>query len=262
MEHLEAGRELAHLAHVEYCRDLTRRSGGRVLDEDGLTCLAAPHPDPHLLNVAFATDREQPAHDLFDLARAFFARAERRFSFQALVGRDEDLVDRARRLGFVGDGEPDPLQARAAAPITPIDPPGVEIRPVLDAAGVADLVLVAQAAHRAYGFPDDLFPTLFARPAAAIGPHLHAVVAYANGRPVATGTVVLTHGVSYLGWIATVPDHERGGLGSMVTAWLVARGDELGARGSVLLASPMGAPVYRRLGFVDVGGLIGLVSPG
>ena len=62
-------------------------------------------------------------------------------------------------------------------------------------------------------------------------------MAYADGRPVATGTVVLTHGVSYLGWIATVPDHGRGGLGSMVTAWLVARGDELGGRGSVLLAS-------------------------
>ena len=129
MERLDAGRELAHQSNVEYFRELTRRSGGRVLDADGLTCVASPHPDPHLLNAAFATDRDFPAHDFFDRARDFFARAERRYSFHALVGRDEDLVARALKLGFTGGEEPDPLQVREAAPIKVAVPPGLELRP-------------------------------------------------------------------------------------------------------------------------------------
>ena len=100
-----------------------------------------------------------------------------------------------------------------------------------------------------------MFSTLFARPAVAIGPHLQAFVAYEAERPIATGTLFLTHGVTYIGWIGTAREHGRRGLGSSLTAWLVNRGHSLGAHGSVLLASPMGAPIYRRLGFVDVGGL-------
>ncbi len=261
MERIDAGRELVHQSNIEYFRELTRRSGGQVMDVDGLTCVASPHPDPHLLNAAFATDRDFPADDFISRALDFFAGAQRRFSFHALVDRDEDLVAQALKLGFVPGGDPDPLQIREAAPISTDLPHGIELRPVLDAPGVSDLTEICRVSHKRYGFPDDMFPTLFARPAAAIGPHLHAVVAYEVDRPVATGTLFLTHGVTYLGWIATVPDCGRRGLGSSLTAWMVSHGYELGGHHSVLLASPMGTPVYRRLGFADVGGLQPLLSP-
>lgn len=261
MDKFDIGRVLAHESNVEYFREMTRRSGGRVLDADGLTCVTSPHPDPHLLNAAFATDRDFPADDLLDRALDFFARAQRPFSFHALVGRDEDLVQRGLQLGFTLGGEPDPLQVRNAAPIRSAFPPGVDLQRVRDEAGVAQVAAVCADSHRHYGFPEDMFPTLFARPAVAIGPHLQAFVASQDDRPVATGTLFLTHGVAYLGWIATVRDRGRSGLGSSMTAWLVNRGQRLGAQGSVLLASPMGAPVYRRLGFVDVGGLRQLRAP-
>ncbi len=257
-----ASRELAHLSNVEYFREMTRRSGGRVLDAQGLTCVASPHEDVHLLNSAFATDREFPAEGVLDQALEFFSQAGRRFSFHALADRDDDLAEQALGLGFTNGGEADPLQLRMAAPVEVAVPPGLELRQVNDPQGVADLTAVCQDAHRHYGFAEDMFPTLYARPALAIGPPLRAWVGYEEDRPVATGTIFLTHGVAYLGWIATVRDRGRSGLGSTITAWLIQRAQELGAPATVLVASPMGAAVYRRLGFVDVGGLRSFLAPG
>ena len=81
---------------------------------------------------------------------------------------------------------------------------------------------------------------------------VEAIVAYASGQPVATAQVFF-HGVTaYVGWVATTAAAMRGGLGTLVTRDVIARACLHGASTVSLIASPMGAPVYRRIGFSDV----------
>jgi ribosomal protein S18 acetylase RimI-like enzyme len=56
-----------------------------------------------------------------------------------------------------------------------------------------------------------------------------------------------------VGWVATVPEARRRGLGAAVTARAVEHAFDNGAELVVLEASPSGQPVYERLGFAAVG---------
>jgi GNAT superfamily N-acetyltransferase len=52
--------------------------------------------------------------------------------------------------------------------------------------------------------------------------------------------------------VATPEEHRGHGFGGAVTAHAVEAGRSEGARGAYLQSSPMGLPVYQRLGFVTV----------
>ena len=253
--------ELAFLSNLEYFRELSRRSGGTVLDEGGVTCYASPHPMPFLVNGAFRTDAAAAPAEVLSRSHEFFAQRGRDYHLMALAGRDDDLIAAAAEAGYTVEEGGDPVQVLTTGPVTGFDVPGVEFRAVTDADAVDDYIAVCVDAHAAYGFPEDLFPTIFARPAAMLAPHLYPVVGYDGDRPVATATAFLSHGVAGIGWVAVVRDEHRRGLGAAVTATVTNLGLELGGRGATLMASPMGAPVYRRMGFVDVGLVRGLSAP-
>ena len=66
-----------------------------------------------------------------------------------------------------------------------------------------------------YGFPDDLFPTVFAGPASVLADDIEAVVA--SRRPARGTAQVFFHGVTaYVGWAATTAAAMRGGLGTLL----------------------------------------------
>jgi len=75
-----------------------------------------------------------------------------------------------------------------------------------------------------------------------------------EGRPVATAIGVVAGGAAGIYSVATLPEARGRGIGRAVTLAAMLDGRERGARIGVLESSPMGYPVYRRLGFVDVGG--------
>jgi len=247
-------------AHVAYFRAFTQRSGGTVVDQGGIVSWHSRHPMGFLVNAIFRVD---PAVD----AAAVLREADRRFvtgyEVVTAVGRDDDLFDLAVRLGAHGQ-EPDPIQVLAdpSSVGKPTLPPSIELRTVTDTVGVADVARVNREATTLYGFPDDLFPTLFADPASVLAEDVEAVVAYARGQPVATAQVFF-HGISaYVGWVATTAAAMRGGLGTLVTRDVIARACLHGASTVSLMASPMGAPVYRRIGFSDVAWLRGAARAG
>jgi len=55
--------------------------------------------------------------------------------------------------------------------------------------------------------------------------------------------------------VCTLPELRRMGIGRAVTAAVIAEGRERGLRVAVLGASAMGEPVYRAMGFREVGRL-------
>ncbi len=135
--------------------------------------------------------------------------------------------------------------------------PGLEIRRVIDAAGIDAHRQVVTA-----GFGSDpavargtACPDLIARPECVV------YVGYTDGAPVVSG----------LGWrtgrsigvysIATIESARRRGYGAAMTAHVVADGVIAGCDVAALQASDMGRPIYERLGFRTVVRYAAYVDP-
>ena len=84
----------------------------------------------------------------------------------------------------------------------------------------------------------------------AIGrPTIRAFVAEDEGRIIGTG-VASAHG--HAGWVGVIyvdPAFRGGGLGRRITRTVIDHLEANGVRSMVLIASPMGRPVYEREGF-------------
>lgn len=75
------------------------------------------------------------------------------------------------------------------------------------------------------------------------------LLARLDGRPVGLGTVAVVNGVAGLYDIAVLEDARGHGVGRAVTVALMRLGRRRGGKVSVLHATPMGRPVYARLGY-------------
>jgi ribosomal protein S18 acetylase RimI-like enzyme len=245
--------EAALDAHLAYLRALVTAGGGDVLEDSGTFVYRSTAPYPFLVNGAARTDPAVPGADVVRKAREAFG--ERGFELLCLDGRDEDLRAAATEAGLTVAGT-DPLQHLDGPPIAGAPtPPGISIRPVTDVAGVRDVITVNTDAVSVYGFPAGFFDAIFATPETILDPRIEAAVAYEEGEPLATAQVFLHGTLAYVGWVAVARRAGRRGLGRLVTEDVVQRGLARGASAAVLMASPMGAPLYRRMGFVDVGQL-------
>lgn len=241
----------ADLNYAEAQREFTRRAGGAILEEGGVLCFAGGHPMPVLVNGVMRIDATVPAEEVLDRARRFFRAHRRGFSVLARGSRDADLDAAAEAAGFVAMGDP-PGMVLHARLSDPVPPAGVTVRRVTTLADVAAFAQVQGEAYATYGMPVDVAPTLFARLESAVAPHIVAYLALDGDTPVAGALTLVTHGVSGVYWVGTVPAARGRGLAALVTTLAGNAGFDLGAQMGALQASVMGEPVYRRLGWVEV----------
>ena len=81
-------------------------------------------------------------------------------------------------------------------------------------------------------------------------------VGYLRGEPVCCSQAMLSDGVAGLYNVATNAGYRRRGFGAAMTVAALRDARALGYRTAVLEASPMGEPIYRRLGFATCGEVI------
>jgi len=243
--------ELCDLNYVEAMRELTRRAGGTVVDEDGLMLYAGVHPLPVLVNGVMRTSDRLDATAVLARADAFFGARGRGFTIAARAHADEDLVRAAGAAGLNSYGSPPAMVLDHRLPDA-VPPSGVELRRVATAADVAAFAEVNGRAYATYGMPADVAPAVLGPSATVIAPHIVAFVAFADGAPVAAAMTIVTHGVAGVYWVGTVPEVRGRGLAELCTRAAGNAGFDLGARIAALQASPMGEPVYRRMGYVEV----------
>jgi ribosomal protein S18 acetylase RimI-like enzyme len=241
--------ELSDLNYAEATRELTRRAGGVVHDEDGLMLFAGPHWLPVLVNGVLRTDPKIPAADVLARARDFFTPRKRGYSIVIHAHRDMDLRAAVTDLTQMGDSPAMVLDHRLPD-ATP--PANVALRRVATEADAKAFAAVMGAAYATYGMPPDVTPAVLARLNVQQAPHIVTFLAELDGTPAAGAMVIVTHGVAGVYWVGTIPEARGHGLAELCTRAAGNAGFDMGARIAALQASVMGEPVYKRMGYVEV----------
>jgi hypothetical protein len=246
---------LGHANLIAYSRALAGwgRRGG--CHEDGRLLLYATGSWlPVGGNGAFRRRDDVPAADLIAEADTFFGARARGYSIKVRdSGQDADLQVACEAQGLVAFSEPVPQMVCRHHLGEPTPPPGVELRRVVDEGGVADFVAVNTEAYATYGMPADVLADMFDQPERVLADEdTIIVVAYLGQRPVATALTYLHEGVGGLQWVGTASDVRHLKLGWVVTQWATNVAFERGATACTLQASPMGAPLYLKLGYETV----------
>ena len=92
-------------------------------------------------------------------------------------------------------------------------------------------------------------------------PDVAIIVGRVDGQPVTTGLLVRTMQTAGVYNIATDAARRGNRYGEAVTWAVIEEGARRGCTHSILQSSPMGYPVYQRMGFVDVGRYVQLEGP-
>jgi hypothetical protein len=237
---------LMDLNMVEMYREMARTTpGGWVEERAGLVLCGSPHGSV-ITNMAMMASPVDAA-----VVRAETARAFRGAPFSVWTRTHADLALEAdlERTGFCEITRTPGMMFAAGDGATVPLPAGADIRPVTDEAGLAAYRHIMTEAYAVYSAPPKSISEKFIRLASVVGPTTQAFLACDQGEPVAGAILYLSHGIGGVGWVGTLPAAFRRGFGAAVTWAVVAEGLRRGVPFLNLQASPMGAPVYRRMGF-------------
>lgn len=224
--------------------------GAAVEAEPGWLFGAGSAPHPVISNAAFRRDDEVDAEEFIARASEFFAARDRRFSVWIRAGLpdDEDLAAAAETAGFQAVFEmPEMLLSSEELEPEP-EPPGVELRRLGDADEAPDFWVVAKEAYATNGFPPEVFAG-YTNHAGLLADNVVAFIARVEGEPASIAMTIVSDEVAGIYWVGS-RERARGlGLGRAVTVAATNAGLELGAEIASLQASPMGMPIYAKLGY-------------
>ncbi len=246
--------ELADLNFAEATRDLARRAGGTLHEEDGLLLWAGAHPLPVLCNGAFCLDANTTdPRELLERADAFFAARQRGYTFQIRAHLDATLATCATAAGLKEWGSIPGMILDHPLPLTG-GVRGFRIDRVESDADARDFAEVMGQSYGTYGMPVDCAPALLGRRFVLCAPHISTFLARdaSTGAAAAGAMCISTHGVAGIYWVGTTPEQRGKGLGEACTRAAIDAGFARGAQIANLQASVMGEPIYRRMGFVEI----------
>jgi ribosomal protein S18 acetylase RimI-like enzyme len=235
------------LNEQELWREMVRWSGGRIVEERGVLLVSGPSS---YLTVAIRLDPRVDAATVVARATEFFADEPTGFIVVVRRPDDEDLERAALAAGFRA-GWTERAMAIDAPPAPGGVPDDIEVRVVEEASTVVDYGRVVTLANDDPG-ERERAPLLF-HDETIIAPHIAAFVAYRGSEPVACAMTLVSHRVAGVYYVATIENARRRGLGDALTRLAARTGFELGADAAWLGASEMGAGLYRRIGFHDLG---------
>lgn len=169
-------------------------------------------------------------------------------SVQAGAAHETTVEQVATALGFFAAGEPQPGMVLTGGEIPPL-PGGVRCSSP-DSAD--ELSIYAEVMADSFGFPVDVAHAA-THPDTLQWDDVEWFLLWDGDTPVATAMLIHVGDVASVVNVGVPPEHRRRGLGAAATWEVIRRGRERGAVEAQLFASPMGEPVYLRMGFEVVG---------
>jgi GNAT superfamily N-acetyltransferase len=233
---------------AEMYREMTRATpGGWIVERAGLLVCGSPLGSL-TTNMAIVTG-ETTAEAVRAETDRWFRAAGLPFSVWTRAHADAALEAALRTAGFFPVTETPGMVFVPGAGRRGALPPETTIRPVHDDAGREAFGRIMAEAYAVYGTPPESTREKFARLESVVGPTTQAYLAYRGDAPVAGAILYLSHGIGGIGWVGTLPRAFGRGYGTAVTWEVVEQGLARGVPFLSLQASPMGAPVYARMGF-------------
>ena len=239
------------IAYEQYC---ARVPDGEIVDTPELAWGISGVLSPYMNSVV--RTRLNPGTDLDTVIESVLRRARARvvpMGWFLLPGSaPADIGSRLLAHGFAYEGD-DPGMSVDLRKL----PDGVPAPANLRIVEVLDLPTLEQwvtAWGESYNAPDDRRQNRFDfRRGQGLGPGLpyRSYLATLDGQPVATSELFLGAGVAAVVWVGTIPPARGQGIGAAITMAPLREAIRLGYRIGSLSASPMGYPVYQRLGFQE-----------
>jgi ribosomal protein S18 acetylase RimI-like enzyme len=237
----------AVLNEQELWRDMVRWSGGIVHEEDGLLFVAGPSS---YLRVMMRMDAGVGGEAAVRRCGGFFGATEGGHIVVAREPDDADLAQAALAAGYTAAWTERPMALHAPPDPAP-NADQIDVRVVSTPEQVVDYGAVVGEANDDPGERERA--GLLFHDRTILAPHIAAFVAYLRGEPCSCAMTLVSHGVAGVFYVATIERARRRGLGDALTRTAARAGFALGARAAWLGASEMGAGLYRRIGFSDLG---------
>ena len=251
--------------YVDYAVAFAAAPGITAIRRPDLVARRGEIAHPYLNVVLGAWAAPEAADSVIRDARAALGGPGRPFTW--IVWPSNTPADLGARLEAAGfEHDPDDHAPLMAADLETADldgdlPPGLVIEQAADPSSLAEGDPVAMSM-----MDDEAAVAAFAGAYAAMAfgpdPALVCFVARLEGRPVATSALYTGTGVAGLYGVGTLREVRGRGYGRAVSAAALAEGRRRGLRIGALLSSDLGLPVYRRLGFQEVGSARFYASPG
>lgn len=232
----------------EMFRDMMRLSRGSRMLETPAYWMAYNPRGSTFHNMVMVRDAVSVG-DLLVAATDFYAPHQAAFSVWIRDHADAGLEVALREQGFT-DLTSMPGMALLGDPGTVVAPADLQIRAAVDDAGRRDFLAIVAEAYAVYGAPAEYADDAFCSLESVCAPHVQGFVGYVGDTPVSSAAVYVTHGVAGIGWVGTVSGHRQRGYGEAVTWAAIREGFRRGGAFANLQASPMGRPVYERMGFL------------
>jgi len=235
---LAATREFAHW-----------QSGAVCVEGDGVLTIAGSTAFPiGYANCVLRTDRSVAPAEVLERAAAFFEPRGRGFTVFVRGAVDQDIEAALQRAG-VPSLVDTPCMVIDEPLAPPSLPPGCELRAVTDE---AEAVAVREGSAEAYlslGLPADETRALYGLPRRLLAPHYATCLGYRDGVPVSTAMIIFSPLLAGVYWVGTTSGARRTGIAEACTRQVTNAAFERGAHAVTLQASPMGEPIYTRLGY-------------
>jgi len=243
------------LADEAFLVDLTNRTpGGRVLRQDGLLLAIGVDPSPVVVNT-IVTVAKRVKLGAIERAAEVFSTAGHGVAVWTRDHIDGKLEGQLASAGYrTMIALPGMIVEQ---PLPPQDhPAGVTVRRVETDADRERWVTANLTGFAADDDDRGAVRSAFSTIDSLVGGPIAGFVAEADGRPVGASMVFVDEptGIGIVGWVGTVPEYRRRGIGDAVTRAATNAGFALGARLVSLQASPMGLPLYEKLGYRTVAG--------
>jgi len=246
--------------YVEFCRELGRWSGGggAVHESDGVVLWGTASDFPVSLNGVVRLDPSTSPDVVLATADEWFARRGTGYTVNVVEGVDDDLRTAAEAAGLLVLRDSPQMACNA-----PVDGPppaaGVTLRWAGTPADVEAFADLVDTAYQSLGAPAGAIRPSIVANERLLEPHLDIALALVDGEPVACAQLLMSHGMAGVYYVGTLEAARGRGLGELVTRAVTNRAFERGASFVGLQASPMGEPIYRRMGYRPIYRQAGLV---